>query len=555
MKVWLPETSEGLLASICPMSQKTRNNTRPSRPKKMKSILVRAPRRPPRLQGVPAAIVFKNNRPKPQNLRGYTNAKKNRALLSFDKVSTGHTQVLALCIAEPGKQNSMRFPTTAPDRVSIMTAMDQYTFSSPTVGNTASGFNNTDLLVAYYGQPGRTAMVWQSGLSSCTYALQFEFGNIWRGFYGRQPQNNEPVNNVWPLISAVATSAGGPHGASISIGRSADFPYIFLNNTDTINVTGGTVGTLTGACNFEILQWQGRNQPPIVASSATAAMTAGSLAPTTLYTASSATGFFYVVFTSITYSSGSATEADVQMSVVTNFTSGWCLIHHSDVDPADAGDPNILQDCRATAASLLFTNATNVLNRGGVSTAARLRSVDFLDVTPSILSRAAEVYTGDAGSGIYTFKEFGTYAEQFRSEAATGLLNTTSVGVSYNLDYDDYYHFIRLGSTGQTNQYNACFNTTLEFRNDSNRYSKDVAPLNYSDLITARKLISSNPVWFYENPLHMREIYNFVVRGAKRVVRGLQVAAPYAAAVGGMMVPQQAAAYGVLAAALQGLRV
>jgi hypothetical protein len=260
-------------------------------------------------------------------------------------------------------------------------------------------------------------------------------------------------------------------------------------------------------------------------------------------------GYYSLEVESLTIMSGSnATNIGTNFLMVTGNSAGWQHIHLGDLDTTNSGDISLAEDARSVASSLLATNTSSVLARQGTVLAARLRGVDALDVTPTVLARSAEKYTGDAAKGVYTFLEFSTAREQFTSHVQTDNF------LSYNLDVDDYYHYMHItcpGWSSTPNTYTISFDSILEFKTDSSRYSKAVSQLDYTDLIAARRIVNANPDWFFENPQHMAALYNWISNKVGAVTRG---ARRYAGPVAGglaVMDPARAPLYHLLGKMLQ----
>jgi alpha-D-ribose 1-methylphosphonate 5-phosphate C-P lyase len=68
----------------------------------------------------------------------------------------------------------------------------------------------------------------------------------------------------------------------------------------------------------------------------------------------------------------------------------------------------------------------------------------------------------------------------------------------------------------------------VEYKTDIGRYGKATSEYTFQDLVAARRLINSVPVWFYENPTHAKQLYGLIKRalgGAWKVGKRI---APYA---------------------------
>jgi len=476
-----------------------------------------------------------------------------RVLKSYSNITqpkTQCTQELALAIALPDEYPSIRLPTVDYPRSSIATLSDQYSWTVPPVSPTSLGFLSGSFIAALYGQPARSMMVWQS-LSTGAYDCSFDGPNSSRWCIAPGDPFLRSNGDYWPLVTAAFRSGTSPpHGRTMALGVSRGHNFVFLNNSDRINIeaSGGPFGTLTGALNFSVWKWCGKEQSPTQATWASITVTAGTIVPTSIYTLSGNSGYFAVQFDSVQITSGDAGTGnhELRVDVQCSANEGFALLHSPDVDPLSEGDVNMLTETRLNSSSLLMTNTTSVLNKQGTVIAARLRKVDVTQATFDMLTKAAEKYTGAAEKGVYTFKEFTEEASQFKSAYIRNLQGTVT-GLAFDLDVDDYYHLIYI-SANTANQFNVRHTGTYEYKTEVARYAKDVSPYAYTDLILARRLISSNPEWFYENPLHMADVYRFV----RRAVKFAGKYAGTAASVIQALAPQYGAPAGLAAAALQG---
>lgn len=477
-------------------------------------------------------------------------------------VAKDYTDALAQAMALPGETSGIRLPTSDMPRSSALMLRDQYTVTTSVYN--AAGWGSGDLLVSFYGQPGRLAMLWTDRPSvSSIYDLQFPLNSVysamnWLMVPGGISGTVEP-NELWPLNYAVINSGPGVHGKTMSVGKSKNGAFIFMDRLDTISVPTISSWTTnaTGNLRFTVLRYVGPNDAPTTEKVQTITLNGSGQFPAgPIFTlgAGALPGYFALEFTGIYVASG-AISSDIVLPMQYTSASqasaagGWIQRSCTDLDSGASGDPAIASDVRVNAASLLLTNTTAAITRQGTVLAARFRTGTFATITPTLLSRCGEKYTGDAAHGVYTFKEFTNYAEQFRDCNAVA-------GTCFDLDYDDYFHFVQItcpGSSTSANTYTMSLDTSLEFKTDIARYVKGVSPYAYSDLIRARHLINSNPNWFYENPTHMRNIYNFIRRGARGAYDFTRTYGPRVARATSILAPASALTLEALAQALQQL--
>lgn len=424
--------------------------------------------------------------------------------------------------------DAIRFPTEDMPRSSVTICTDQRNVVTPTTST--QGFPTGDILIAYFGQPGRLAMIWgpMLGASGTWYFGQ----SLATAIGGRTtriidvPPSYATVTPISVWLDPIGVALDTPvHGNTQTVGKQDNHTFLWLNVGDTVTISCTTTGIpAVGTLYLKFVRFQGANSP--VEDIWEQAMVVSSSAGTTTYTHTSAGAYVAVIVDSYTITSGtiSAGQISIFATGVYQTGTGWSQVAISDCDPNAAGDMNMLEEARVNGASMLATNVSSALNRQGTVLAARLRQVPFWKVSPAMLGRAAEKYQGDAAHGCYTFFEFSDARQRFAN-------CNTDYAASFDLDYNDYYHFVELSCPAfatAPNSYAVKFDTLLEYKTDIGRYGKATSDYQYQDLIAARKLINSVPVWFYENPTHAREIYGLIKRalgGAWKIGKKI---APYA---------------------------
>jgi len=468
---------------------------------------------------------------------------------------------LARAIALPGEYGELRLPTSSIPRTSSVSLKDQVTVNCVDCTSTIPQWSAGSLCAAFFGQPGRLGYI-STILNSAVYDMIFSDGQTSTTTWNAVPaQLNSNVTTYsidaeWPVVAGKLLSGYGTYGTTMSVGMSTSGNYIFMNAGDFLSVLATSfTSSFVGNVTFHIHRYQDAGDPSVAYAYKTIALVNGQIPNATVFTATVA-GYYKIKLAEFEISSGgmSSTSNKLAFRLTVPSGVGWRPITMGDLDIAANGDPNLGQSVRASATSLLMTNTTSALNRQGTVLAARLRGEPFYELTPAQLSSKAEKYTGDAAKGCYTFKEFTQYAEQFRSATGTGQY----LMYSYDLDFDDYYHFIQITCPGvatSPNTYTVSFDTILEFQTDVARYSKGVSKYRFDDLVEARRILNENPHWFYENPTHMQSLYNFIKSGAQRIGRGVQAIAPYAATAASAIDPVHAPAYAALARLLHGVHI
>lgn len=425
---------------------------------------------------------------------------------------------LAMAIALPSAATSLRLPTVDCPRSSICTLIDTVSAKTPTVGFTERGFDPNTMLVALVGQPGRSLMMWQSGLNSgAEYELKFGSFLVDRWQIGLN-DNLLRSEDFWPLVGArLINLASAPiHGITMPVATTSHGNFIYMNTGDNLLIDSNgqqTFNNLTGNLTFSILRWHSPNAEPSIVNTKTTPVDGGVVPLANLHPCTSA-GYYAVHFTDLQVTSGLAGENPwthaLRIRLQCTAANGWRMYNHSDFDPNAGGDVSLLSDCRFNSAALLISNVTAEINKSGMVMAARIRGTDPVQLNEDDFQRSAEKYTGQAANGVYTFKEFTQEASEFKG-ALVRSTGGTLYYPTFNLDMEDFFHYIMItGVESLQNNFQVTITTTVEFKNDTSRYQKDISPYDYHALLAARRIIASNPEWFYENPLHVADIYRFV---------------------------------------------
>jgi hypothetical protein len=470
------------------------------------------------------------------------------------RAAASHVEQLMLGLMVPAECPNLRAPTTDMPRTSVLTTRDVYVASTPT--GTADGFVTGDMVVIFFGQPGRTVLVFSPGGSTEQYAVYFPDGtSAWTlNTAGTLGIGTWKFDTFWDAQGCYL-STGTLHGPSLALGFSSGFGYVFMDSGDTLQLTTPAAwGTATGTVGFSFWKYVGQGMVPKSISSITQPLTAGTMqmvifGPTT-------PGYYIAKLERIDVTANTVPDfsgVTVKLNVLGKSTGRWHHYCNSDIDIKQSGDPNIGEDCRVVSASCLVTNTTSVMNAQGTVIAARVRDTLGFDVTAVKLGRMAEKYTGRAATGCYTFREFSIEDEPFTSCVTGGVEVNSNTLPRFDLDVDEFVHlmeFTNPNASTAPNAYEISVDLTIEFRTDLSRYNKEVSKFNYNELILARQMINARPEWFYENPVHMKDIYGFIKKVGAAAARGVQTIAPYAATAASAVDPAHSAGYHALAALL-----
>lgn len=451
----------------------------------------------------------------------------------------------ALAIALPEAHPAVRLPTVDMPRSSTVTLRDTLSISTPSHASQYNGFEPGTLLYAHYGQPGRLALYTKSFDANLVYKAKFNninstWSNNWR-LLSVSSTTNVELDEPWPYVGSVHVSGEMLHGNTLPYGTAHGLSFMLINTDDVIGFATTGWGTGSGSVSFTINVWDAPGATPTMVTQHTHTVTSGVGVSTYNF---SRPGYYNVLVSRLSVTAGTVPAgAGVSVSVTTvgSLTvPRWANVTMGDLDPLNAGDTNMAENVRVNSSSFLMTNTSSALNKQGTVIAARIREHLPFGQTPTTLARMAEKYVNEAAYGVYSFKEFDSDAEKFGNFAADGHL-------SFDLDYSGYYHYVSISNPSDTaNVYSVSLDTTLEFKTDIARYSKNISTMQHGDLIEARRLLNSNPHWFYENPLHMKQIYGFVKQLAQRAVKGARMVAPYALQAASVVDPQRAPLYQAL---------
>lgn len=490
---------------------------------------------------------------------------KARARLTA-KVSGHSAQVTALAhaIALPGEHAPIRNPNGG-QSTAVIRCRNEFTTSSPSVG--AYQWAAGDTIVALFGQAARAVMYYGRFTGPITtYRIYFSVNGSDSVDWAPDPNNwvggaqSYSATAPMPFAGARALTTGGPHGPTLAVGYNKDDRrYFFLDKHDTLRINV-PITPVVGEFRFAIDWWnedaeEQQNYRLTVASSTSATQT-GTFTPTQA-------GWFTVDFEELKLSSGTLTggwriTADILVGnggTANPSTDGgrWHLRPFSDFDPYAGGDAAMAELVRMNAASVLVQNISSTFNAQGPVLAGRVRIDNLMQLSNSLLATVADKYDGKAADGCYTFLANSEISSRF-TECRSGSFSSF---LRYPLEAQEYIHVMRFTNENwstQANSFNIIFDGAFEFVADTARYPRHVAKgVSLETFNQMRMLINERPVWFYENPMHMADIYGFVKRAARGAGRAVGRAAPYLSTVATALDPAGAAGYSALAALLSRL--
>lgn len=205
--------------------------------------------------------------------------------------------------------------------------------------------------------------------------------------------------------------------------------------------------------------------------------------------------------------------------------------------------PNIAQEMRRTACTLLITNTSAPIIRQGNVLAARLDCTSAPGLVDlARFQKAARKHAGDACKGCYTYMEFPKECEEFTK-------HVTELGCPLAYFQNTMYNLITIkNSNAQAapNSYMMTCDIAIEFKTESQLWKTDVPYLPFDELVQARR-ISNSTNYFYDNPLHWSQISKLI----EQAWNGVRRNATKLGTVASIMYPEAAPAIMPLARYLQ----
>lgn len=193
------------------------------------------------------------------------------------------------------------------------------------------------------------------------------------------------------------------------------------------------------------------------------------------------------------------------------------------------------EDVRCTAASLLLTNVTKVLNKEGTVLAARLNNASTPGVGGSMFNPSvsmldnvhpSEKYFGPLERGVYAFSLPDAESSNF-APALLAPSGASKVPI-FDLDHFSYYTLIFLSDPDTTTP--SSFALTVdwhtEFRSQSILFPRGFSAVTLESFHGAQMALAQMPTIF-ENPVHLRSIVAAVSKAVKAVA---PIVAPHALA-------------------------
>lgn len=424
---------------------------------------------------------------------------------------------------------------------SLTTTHDARNASFATADDKCPSMTNTngDLLILMYGQPGLSHMY-----GPVNHVAALGTGNMSFQYHGSHVDGQLALNSTtvqkgsslttpWQPVYAYSSLQQAARPLGVSGGRT----YCWFDCTELFGfffkTNGDNPTSLPVSFTIDLYQWQGPGEQPYRFKSMSYAK-AGTPGNSYLVPVS---GWYTFDFTISALDTDTFTSEMFSVAVVSTTNMADAPIMHL-MYQEEIINSSIGSSIRRTGASILVTNTSAEVSKQGSIIAARLLNDSIWDTTSAMttthLAKAADKYTGQAANGLYTYMDFDRAAEDFgqghydatpgnpASHDISANITATKAGPVFSLDYYGYVHFIRITNPSPStlpNDFLVTYSAVYEFRTDSMMYPRSVPTMDFHSLVEARR-VNNSTMYFYENPLHLGDIWSHIKRAFNVVRRG-----------------------------------
>lgn len=434
-----------------------------------------------------------------------------RASLNAYSAQSGY--VLSTFLATPSESPLYRMPTSGGP---LTTALKLRTLMTATTGKNADTTASTDFNIVLYGQPGRLFECGPVPMAANT--VQY----IYNGATGGVTFSASEIytTNRSIKIGGISKGSAMQWPTVRPVAFSGDETYILLNTSEKLRVSVYSGFSASHTFQLRVHRWNGINSSRAYAGIVYVTVAAG----TTWYDLAFGDGLTawdggYYTFDCDSAQGGATYQFCIDSPALNGYVS-VCI-------------PTINQDTascvRRTACSLLLSNTTAAMDRGGTLTAQRVdsRPINLNSTTvQNLVKNRMSPYQGDSGKGLYTYlafeeadEAFVTASMQQGSDVPNTLTTMSGDQPSFNLDKPGYVHAVNIvGDSTHVNSFSITVDTVIEFQCDSQLFSRDTPRHSLSELYAARVITNSTP-FFFENPLHLRDIGRFLLNSWRVIQR------------------------------------
>jgi hypothetical protein len=457
-----------------------------------------------------------------------------------EQLSAQDLSSVAMMIACPGSVGTERWSSeysTKPTAVASPFEVVPVDFGQ--TGGTYAQMSSAETLGILYRSAARSTVLYDQnslGLSK-SYDAQILNGNTsslsqspeWLVYSG---------TTTYPTIGQWLATSGynyQPHGPVIYSGSVMGQPGSYVWCDDGDQLSSEMSSNVTSTFEYGVDEFSVRGKRP-AQNEATVALTANTPQVLTLKSPGAGTAGYYAPYFRNTGSSTATLTFSYKI-----YGGGSCFAHRS--MPQLAGALPSIEGMRILGASLMYSNTSNILNRGGEIVGYQAGNqenwFDYVSTSSSfaIVSQNADSTTKRMDNGLFgsskpvQFKDF-DYLDEF-DYTASGQL----IGSHYSLDRASTFLIIVANCTtpaGCLGYWTPRF--AVEFMTvDSWR---QIAKARMSPEVFKQALLAVRDIeQFYENPIHLSEIWNKIKGFAETVAEGVIKYAPTAVSIASKVLP------------------
>lgn len=435
----------------------------------------------------------------------------------------------------PNETQTMRIPTAEmpPVATAKLRKIDDFTEVSTT--GFMSGYDyNYSLLVINYGQPSLTYIsgphYQETALTTLPYfdvggnvdGLTEAAGSMGRDWLlpisrDLSGDGEDEINTFWPLAKVVHAIVGKGDLQQRPLLVQDGVSYAWLNPREHVFLDGGRVDVTQeqvaqGTFTLSVHRLTDFGEHPELVGHRTFPIDGvtiqGNGPPNWGEALFNATGGWYAIrIDRLTCTLGQIKEITLKLKFVTLEKTNIFHLHYM---PELSQAASIGQIARRTASTILITNTSSALVAQGDVIATRLQAtfpgMDGWGDFQERVSSAKQKYTGKASKGCYTYMELSTKEEAFCdyvNQWGAPLVRPEAMNMV------NVITIVNAMRATQPNTYLMVSDMIVEFRSESQLYATAVSALPYLELIEARR-ISNMTDWFYENPMHWKDIVNYI---------------------------------------------
>lgn len=457
----------------------------------------------------------------------------DRSIVNYH--NQGGTLARQMAIPDMPQSHVIRMPTVDMPAVAAIAVQDSFNTVTAELSTSAGKLpvsTSGTLMFISYGQPGR-ALVYgpiATTLAADTITNKFEY---------RDRDNYTIVANTQALLYGGGSPPTYPKGTTISgfwnpvnvvssnisdeptrpLGFAKERTYIYVNGTEKLSWEGWYGPGSTAwpvSLVIRVYRWHSPSDPPTLAS--TLGYANGDTAVTSFSWTPTESGYYTWDYSvGVLDSASFSGDLGLTFTIKTAIANPRVMVHrfNAALQKKDVGDY-----MRRTGFAVLISNTSAEINKQGTVVAARMlaegpsSSVLAGSQQESSVAALANKYTGMASKGLYTYMDFDMYAERFNQA-----FNESSCPV-FDLDYNGFAHIALISNPSaatQANSFLVTFYGIYEFFSDDPLYPSVPAHFDHNALCEARR-VNNSTAYFYENPLHMSDIWKFI-RNSFNVMR------------------------------------